>query len=427
MNTLKEWIRPYYLRCLYFPLRPGVIPPSFVRCWQYPFTRMDDDSVSLLNTDTRGNIIFYPMNDWHTRIQRSQQLARSISALSYNCLYINPHLGRQFESLPHQDSKHRLSTLGDHLYELHVRLPREPVFHHRNLTVAESRIVSRAIESLIPPSASLPGLQIISLPIWLNAAMEIREKYGYPIVYDCHDLLEGFSDYSPDIHAAETDLFNKADKVIFSSNVLLERYTAANPELKQKSIVLRNAVDESLLNHPRTKPLPAKRNVIGYIGAIQEWFDVDAIRLAALSLPDQQFLLYGKAENSLALKNLQLPNVRLMGEVEFSDVARVLSEFDVGLIPFVVNDLTLSTNPIKIYEYFAFGIPVVSAALPEVTRFGDLVYIADSPAAFARQARTALLEQSGTLESRRREIASRETWGHRALGLLELMPDSGAT
>ena len=363
------------------------------------------------------------MNDWHTRIQRSQQLAKSISALSYNCIYINPHLGRQFESLSLVDRKHRLSTLGDQLYELHIRLPREPVFHHRNLTGKESDIISDAIESVIPSNATVPGLQIVSLPIWLNAAMEIRRKHGYPIVYDCHDLLEGFSDYSQDIRAAEADLFREADRVIFSSDVLLEHYTANNIELRKKSIVLRNAVDETLLKQPRTTRLPSERSVVGYIGAIEEWFDSDAVRQAALALPDKLFVLYGKAENATALNQLQLPNVKFMGEVEFADIPRVLAEFDVGLIPFLVNDLTLSTNPIKIYEYFAFGIPVVSTALPEVTRFGELVYIADARLGFAEQVRSALSEQVDTLTSRRREIASRETWGCRGRELHELMQD----
>jgi len=363
------------------------------------------------------------MNDWHTRIQRSQQLAKSISALSYNCIYINPHLGRQFESLSLVDRKHRLSTLGDQLYELHIRLPREPVFHHRTLTEKESTIISNAIDSVIPSTATVPGLQIVSLPIWLNAAMAIRRKHGYPIVYDCHDLLEGFSDYSQDIRAAEADLFREADRVIFSSDVLLEHHTANNIELRKKSIVLRNAVDETLLKQPRTTRLPSERSVVGYIGAIEEWFDSDAVRQAALALPDKQFVLYGKAENATALNKLQLPNVKFMGEVEFADIPRVLAKFDVGLIPFLVNDLTLSTNPIKIYEYFAFGIPVVSTALPEVTRFGELVYIADARLGFAEQVRSALSEQVDTLTSRRREIASRETWGCRGRELHELMQD----
>jgi len=361
------------------------------------------------------------MNDWHTRIQRSQQLAKSISAQSYNCIYINPHLGRQFENLSLTDRKHRLSTLGDRLYELHVRLPREPVFHHRNLTTQESSIVSRAIESVVPPNASVPGLQVVSLPIWLEAAMEIRRKHGYPIVYDCHDLLEGFSDYSQDIQAVEADLFREADRIVFSSDVLLERCTANNPDLRKKSSILRNAVDETLIYQRDTERSRDQGSVAGYIGAIEEWFDSGAVRQAALALPDTQFVLYGKAENATALKELQLPNVKFMGEVEFTAIPRILSQFDVGLIPFIVNDLTLSTNPIKLYEYFAAGIPVVSSALPEVTRFRDLVYIADAPVGFAEQVKAALLERDGALAYRRREIASRETWGCRALEMLELM------
>lgn len=93
------------------------------------------------------------------------------------------------------------------------------------------------------------------------------------------------------------------------------------------------------MKQPRTTRLPSERSVVGYIGAIEEWFDSDAVRQAALALPDKLFVLYGKAENATALNKLQLPNVKFMGEVEFADIPRVLAKFDVGMIPFLVNDL----------------------------------------------------------------------------------------
>jgi len=37
--------------------------------------------------------------------------------------------------------------------------------------------------------------------------------------------------------------------------------------------------------------------------------------------------------------------------------------FDVALMPFVMNELTLAANPLKIREYLAAGLPVVSSAI----------------------------------------------------------------
>jgi hypothetical protein len=72
------------------------------------------------------------------------------------------------------------------------------------------------------------------------------------------------------------------------------------------------------------------------------------------------------------------------------------------------------TNPIKLYEYFSCGLPVVSTPLPEAQAMGDLVYTADTPAAFALEVSRALEEDDPTKCLRRREIAERENWPARA-------------
>ena len=51
-------------------------------------------------------------------------------------------------------------------------------------------------------------------------------------------------------------------------------------------------------------------------------------------------------------------------------------DVDVFILPFKVNDLTKSVSPVKLYEYFATGKPVVSTALPECMKY-DTVFIMD--------------------------------------------------
>jgi hypothetical protein len=74
----------------------------------------------------------------------------------------------------------------------------------------------------------------------------------------------------------------------------------------------------------------------------------------------------------------------------------------------------LMTNPIKLYEYFSCGLPVVSTPLPEAQAMGDLVYLGANPADFARQVGIALQEDDPSQRVRRREIAMRESWSARA-------------
>src|SRR5262249_57257775 len=63
-------------------------------------------------------------------------------------------------------------------------------------------------------------------------------------------------------------------------------------------------------------------------------------------------------------------NVHSLGRKPYADLPRYAKAFDVALMPFEVNELTLASNPLKVREYLAAGLPVVSTAIPEVERLG---------------------------------------------------------
>src|SRR5262249_14601622 len=156
---------------------------------------------------------------------------------------------------------------------------------------------------------------------------------------------------------------------------LLEQKLAEMPWLSEKSHLVRNAVDVS---HFQQIP-GGRKKVVGYAGSLDEWFDAEAVRKAAEQHPDCQFVLLGRIEDKRILELESLPNVKFFGEIPYSRLPVYMAEFDVGLIPFLVTPLTLATNPIKLYEYFSCGIPVVSSRLPEVEQFGGLAYFAATP------------------------------------------------
>jgi glycosyltransferase involved in cell wall biosynthesis len=82
-----------------------------------------------------------------------------------------------------------------------------------------------------------------------------------------------------------------------------------------------------------------------------------------------RIILIGKAD--VDISRLQsVSNIELLGPIPFAELPAHIARFTVGIIPFVVNDLTRSVNPIKLREMLAAGCPVVSTALPEVERMG---------------------------------------------------------
>lgn len=424
LQSAKEYVRPYYLKWFFFRLQSQNCPTYFRDCWNYPSASLDlplprqPASNGLDTPPAKGDILFLPLADWHTRIQRTQHLALTFASMGYRCFYVNPHLGREFPTVYPTSPKRLVSTLSPRIQELHVHLPREPVFHHRCLNPTEIRTLIESISRLPFHFDNGAPLIITSFPLWAGVAHELRRQWGSRLVYDCHDLMAGFGNISQDLLEAESGLIDSADLVIFSAQALLDHCVPSHKGIRERSLVLRNAVSvsdfaagEPPVNHSKDAP------TIGYIGSLSTWFDVEYIRFAASARPNWNFVLVGRIENPRIESLRSLPNVRLVGEVRYGDLARHFKTFDVGIIPFVRNALTLSTNPIKLYEYFAFGLPVVSATLPEVERYCELVYLADDPQAFVRQVEAALAEQDPALALRRRAIASEESWRIRCLEL----------
>jgi glycosyltransferase involved in cell wall biosynthesis len=357
------------------------------------------------------------MTDWHARIQRTQQLALGLAAVGHRCYYVNPHLGFQFPRVYFRDRRHRLSFLARRVIELHLRVLREPVVHHRLPTSRECRTLGDAVGLLVRAADVRKLVQIVSLPFWLDVATRLRQAHGFPIIYDCHDLLGAFRGVKREVVGCEADLFRLCDLVVFSSQQLMDVQTAEFPYLRGKSLLVRNAADAAgvaggeAVRRARCPGGPAK--VIGYIGALDDWFDVEAVRVAAHRQPGWQFVLIGRIETHSVLALKELPNVKFLGELPHSELRAHLADFDVGLIPFLRNELTLAANPIKLYEYLSYGLPVVSSRLPEVEMLGDLVYIADGPEDFADKVEAAANEGDSSIGQRRRAAVLRETWPDR--------------
>ena len=415
----KEIVRPYYLRWFHFPLRGGK-PSCFDQPWEYPALPLTASALQGVAQEERHkpSFLFLPMSDWHSRLQRPQHLAMTLANRGHACYFLNPHLGRQFPRVYALEPDARAVSIAPRITELHVRVPAEPVYHHRLLTRRESMQLADSISELAAIESS-SVVQIVSFPSWGEAAIQLRRRHGWPIIYDCHDLLSGFGNVAHKIVEAEQPLLSDSDFVLFSS-VWLERYHRCRSSIPDgRTALLRNAAHPQFLQTGVTKRAD-HRTTAGYFGALDRWFDIDAVRRSAEFHPDVRFQLIGRVEFDAVHSLRALANVELTGEVPHAALPSLLAGFDVGLIPFQVNDLTRAANPIKLYEYFSAGIPVVSTRLPEVEEFGSLVYVADTPDEFASCVRTAIAEKDPLVRAQRKAAAAAETWEHRATCLIDI-------
>ncbi|MFA5951867.1 MAG: glycosyltransferase [Hyphomicrobium sp.] len=166
------------------------------------------------------------------------------------------------------------------------------------------------------------------------------------------------------------------------------------------------------------------RQIVGYFGALASWVDYQLVHTVARSRPNLSFVLVGpEFDGSLAdwrRSKMQLPdNLFFIPPVNYEELPLTAIWFDVAMIPFVVNEITAATSPLKLYEYFALGKPVVSTPIPDCAGYPDVVLVAEDADRFAAAVDRALVWR--TDEERRarlRRYALQNDWMTRACAIL---------
>jgi len=222
--------------------------------------------------------------------------------------------------------------------------------------------------------------------VFIPASAEVAGALGErTLVYHCVDEYTEFTGADKaGLLALEQQLMEKSHCVIVSSDLLMKNKRRHN----RNTFLVTHGVD---VEHFRKACVPAtvvpddirslKTPIIGFFGLIADWVDLDLIRFLAVSRPEWTFVLIGKAATSLAPVE-GLSNIHLLGQRPYVSLPGYAKAFDIALLPFIVNDLTLAANPLKLREYLAAGLPVVSSALPEAEKLRDILHIGRNQAHF---------------------------------------------
>jgi glycosyltransferase involved in cell wall biosynthesis len=230
------------------------------------------------------------------------------------------------------------------------------------------------------------------------------------LIYHCVDEFSAFTGVASNAIAdLEEQLLRKADLVIVSSELLYLAKVQKNP----RTVLVRHGVDYSHFRRAleAQTPIPPEiaqlpRPVIGFFGLIADWVDTELMVRVAQRFPAASLVILGKATTDvLSLEGL--PNVYLLGRKPYHDLPGYCKGFDVALMPFRINQLTLNSNPLKVREYLAAGLPVVSTPIPEVEVLG-LCRIAASPENFLREVEAALANPGPSWQ--RSDAIRHESW-----------------
>ena len=233
------------------------------------------------------------------------------------------------------------------------------------------------------------------------------------VIYHCVDEYAAFSGTPREaLIRMEQDLIRRAHIVFASAEQLCEERRHLNPNIHfvphgvdvahfARALDPTTGVPEDLRRLPRP--------IIGFFGLLADWVDMSLVRELALARPGWSFALIGKATTDLgALRGLA--NVYLLWQKPYSVLPGYCRGFDVGIIPFRRNELTIRANPLKLREYLAAGVPVVSTRLPEVARYEGLVHLADGVEGFLTAISAALGQQTEAMTRRRSDAMRVEGW-----------------
>ena len=244
------------------------------------------------------------------------------------------------------------------------------------------------------------------------------------LIYYCVDEYTAFTGASNGLKAIEDDLFRRAGLVIVSAEKLFGSKQHLNPNTHiirhgTDWIHFRTALDETTVVPDEIANLP--RPIVGFHGLLADWVDYELIKKTAEHFSHGSIVLIGKiavdAEQKIKVLD-GVPNVHFLGRKPYEELPAFCRGFDVAINPFVVNDLTLAANPLKVREYLAAGLPVVSTDIPEVRVLKDCLVGVDHSDFIAKI-------ESAIANSKPREEASDrvrdESWEAKVEELREIM------
>ena len=345
------------------------------------------------------DVICFPIIDWDFRFQRPQQLMTQFAAAGHRVFYIS----HKFCGL---DKPYEIQEKALNVYEVSLSGVELSVYRDQLDAYQRSQLFF-SLDTLRRDLGLGATVSIVQLPFWWPVAEQARKQLGWPVVYDCMDHHAGFSTNTEEMLEQEHLLFSSSDLVVVSSASLAEEAKACGAD----PLLLRNACEYE--HFAKTGSANNKRPVIGYYGAIADWFDSDLVADLAERRPDWDFVLVGSTNLADISRLSKLPNVTMPGEQPYATLPRWLTQFDVTLIPFKRIPLTEATNPVKAYEILAAGKPIVSVPLPEVTALGSVVRLASTADEFEREVEAALKENTPEFIETRRAFAKTNTWQSR--------------
>ena len=375
------------------------LPPPIRSAWKVINQQYHRGKVAIYQTllqeieqshkDVKQTILFPPGLDWRRQLfQRPQQLATALASQGALIFYIQPRYD------PHSEPFHAVQN---RLYLCSVPVETFNILDH-------------------------PTIHLLT---WNYKQLEAFKSPK--VIYDVVDEIQAFEGDQNDLLRAHQELLRTANFVLTTAQLLYEQVSHYRPD----ALLCPNGVDyqhfHSTLERDKAPPpedlqpiISTGKPIIGYHGVLAEWFDYELMFALATNRPDLFFVIIGPDYwHTIPVPLLQLPNLCWLGSKSYEQLPDYLRCFDIGIIPFRLNQITHATSPIKLFETMAAGKPIVTTPMHESLQYKG-VLVASNPMQFSDQ-----LDQARVLKHDREYLnlidrtARENTWDLRARQILE--------
>jgi glycosyltransferase involved in cell wall biosynthesis len=282
---------------------------------------------------------------------------------------------------------------------------------------------ARSIRAQVASAARWAGIRDPHLFVTIPTAWDVvRTMPRRSLTFNRSDKHSAFGEADRGyIEALEHDLLTRSDHVVYSSHALMDEERERTGE---RAAFLDHGVDVERFRRVGPEAWPADLRAIpgpriGFFGTFDDYvIDFGLLETVARRLPRAQLVLIG--DSTCSMKRFErYPNVHWLGVKPYETIPAYGSGFDVALMPWLQNDWIRYCNPIKLKEYLALGLPIVSTDFPEAAWYRERMTIARGADEFVAAVERALAEPAGDGAERRR-VVEHATWENRAAELLRL-------
>lgn len=291
-----------------------------------------------------------------------------------------------------------------------------------------ARLNARMIRFQVTTAARIAGLPKVSaIGVTIPTAWPVVSKMRRTsLVFNRSDLHSAFPEANGEwVAALEDALLSESDRVLYVSHALMEHDSKT---VGHRAFFLDHGVDLERFSPggplaSEYSNIPAPR--VGFFGGLDDYVvDFELLELTAREIPEASLVLVGDATCSMDSLT-SMPNVYWLGHRPYESIPSLGRGFDVALMPWLDNEWIQFANPIKLKEYLALGLPVVSTEYPEVDTYRSQIRVAKNRDEFPELVRQALADPGDS--STRYKFVEPYSWRGRADALLGLTRKLGGS